>query len=408
MRFSAFARPLAGLLLCAGLVASASIARAADKPVKIGVLTDMNSIVADSVGKGSVVAAELAAEDSRADLGGRAVEIVSADSQLKADVASTIARRWYDVDGVDMITDLVNSGVALAVQTVARERGKIDIVTGAGSPDLYGKQCSPTGFLWVYDARALARALGTAVVAEGGKSWYFITADYVFGRQLEESTVAVVKAAGGTFLGATRLPQNAGDFSGPLTQAAASRAAVVGLAVFGDDAVNAIKQAHEFRLADNGQRVAAMLMFDADTHGVGLEAMQGTYVASAFYWNVDEGTRAFAERFRARVGRPPSMLQAGVYSATRHYLKAVAKTGTTDSAQVAAAMRAMPVDDFMTHAAPIRPDGRLVRGIYLLRTKTPATSKSEWDLYDVLKYVPGEELLPSVAEAGCPTAQATR
>jgi branched-chain amino acid transport system substrate-binding protein len=392
-------------LVAAALLLPASLA-SAQKPVKIGVLTDMNSIVADSVGKGSVLAAQFAIDDAGPVLG-RKAELVAADSQLKPNVASTIARRWYDSEGVDMITDLTNSAVALAVQGLARERGKIDIVTGAGTTDLYGKQCSPTGFQWVYDSYVLSHALGQAVYAEGGHTWFFITADYVFGHQLEKATAEVLTALGGKVLGDALMPQDAGDFSGPLVQAAASHAQVIGIANFGADAVNTIKQAHEFNLVAQGQRLAALLLFINDTHGVGLGAMQGTYVTTAYYWDQNDQTRAFAKRFQAQMGRPPSMLQAGVYSAVNHYLKAVKAAGSTDGAAVAEAMRRMPVEDFMTHNGKIRPDGRLVRDMYLERAKKPAESHDSWDLYAVLRTIPGENILPSVREAGCPFAQQT-
>jgi len=390
-------------LATAALLLPAALAWA-QKPVKIGVLTDMDSIVADSVGNGSVLAAQFAIDDAGPVLGHKA-ELVAADSQLKPNVASTIARRWYDVEGVDMITDLTNSAVALAVQGLARERGKVDIVTGAGTIDLYGKQCSPTGFQWVYDSYVLSHALGRAVYDEGGHSWFFIAADYVFGHQLEKATADVVKSLGGTVLGDALLPQGAGDFSGPLVQAAASHAQVIGVANFGADAVNTIKQAHEFNLAAQGQRIAALLLFDNDTHSVGLAAMQGTYVTAAYYWDQDDQTRAFAKRFQARMGRPPTMLQAGVYSAVNHYLKAVRAAGSTNGAAVAEAMRRMPVEDFMTHAGKVRPDGRLVRDMYLLRAKSPAESRDSWDLYTVVRAIPGEQTLPSVQQAGCPFAQ---
>ena len=391
---------LLAILLFAPAIAFAQPAQ----PIRIGVLTDMNTVVADSAGRGSVIAAQLAAEDAGLVLG-RPVEILSGDSQIKADIASTIARRWYDVDHVDLITDLTNSAVALAVRGISRERGLIDIDVGAGTPDLYGKACSPTGFMWAYDAIALSRAIGSAVVAEGGKKWFFIAADYVFGRQLAAAATAVVRAQGGEVVGQVLVPQNTVDFASAIAQAQASGADVIGLAVFGDDAANAIKQAHEFHLTD-GRRIAAMLLFDADTHGVGLQSMQGTYVASAYYWDQNAQTRAFADRMRARLGRPPSMIQSGVYSAVHHYLRAVAAAGTTEPKKVADTMRAMPVEDFMTHAGVVRADGRVMRDMVLLRAKTPASSKAEWDIYDVVRSIPGADLVPSIAEAGCPYAQA--
>ena len=388
------------------LAAHAAAAQGTDsRPLRVGVLADMSGTTSDLGGKGSVVAAQLAVEDNGGSVLGRRIEIVPGDPQSKPEVAANLARRWYDTDGVDAIADIPNAAIAIAVQTVAREKKKITLISAAASVDLYGKACSPTGFLWTYDTAALSRGTAQAVLGAGGKSWYFITADFSFAIQLQADTAAQLKKLGGTMIGATKVPQGTTDFSSALLQAQSSGAEVVGMALAGNDMVNAIKGAREFGLPQAGQKIAGMVLFITDVHSVGLDAMGGTFVTTAYYWDQDDATRAFAKRFQERMGRPPTMIQAGDYSAVNHYLKAVKAAGTTDGPTVAAKMKEMSVEDFMTHGARIRPDGRVVRDMYLAQVKTPAESKGEWDVYKILQTLPGAGLLAPPSETACLTAK---
>jgi len=298
--------------------------------------------------------------------------------------------------------DVPNTAIAIAVQTVSREKNKILLLSAPGSVDLFGRACSPTGFLWTYDTGVLSRGTARAVYEAGGKSWFFVTADFSFAHQLESDTGGQVGALGGTVLGSARVPQGTTDFSSALLRARGSRAEVVGMALAGMDMVNAIKGAHEVRLARAGPRSPGMVLFITDVPSVGLEAMGGTFVTTAFYWDLDDATRAFSRRFQERMGRPPTMLQAGAYSAVNHYLKAMKAAGTTDTAAVSAKTLELPVEDFMTRGGRIRPDGRVVRDMYLAQVKTPAESRGRWDLYKILRTLPGESLLPPVGETGCP------
>ena len=383
-------------------VTSAAFAQA---PLKIGVLADMNGTTADLGGRGSVAAVELAVQDNGGSVLGRKIEIVSGDTQNKPDVASSIVRRWFENEGVEAVADIPNTAIAMAVQALGREQKKITLISAAASVDLYGKACSPTGFLWTYDTGVLARGSAQSIYAAGGTKWYFVTADFSFAHQLEADTAAQVKALGGTMLGSSRVPQGTTDFSSALLKAQSSGANVVGMALAGQDMVNAIKGAYEFGLPQSGHKIAAMVLFDPDVKSVGLEAMGGTYVTTAYYWDQNDKTRAFAKRFQEKMGRPPTMIQAGDYSAVNHYLKAVKAAGTTDAVTVTKKMKELPVDDFMTEGARIRPDGRVVRDMYLVQAKTKAESKSEWDLFKVLKKMPGQSLLPPPSETACPTAK---
>ena len=388
------------------LAAHAAAAQGTDsRPLRVGVLADMSGTTSDLGGKGSVVAAQLAVEDNGGSVLGRRIEIVPGDPQSKPEVAANLARRWYDTDGVDAIADIPNAAIAIAVQTVAREKKKITLISAAASVDLYGKACSPTGFLWTYDTAALSRGTAQAVLGAGGKSWYFITADFSFAIQLQADTAAQIEKLGGKMIGATKVPQGTTDFSSALLQAQSSGAEVVGMALAGNDMVNAIKGAREFGLPQAGQKIAGMVLFITDVHSVGLDAMGGTFVTTAYYWDQDDATRAFAKRFQERMGRPPTMIQAGDYSAVNHYLKAVKAAGTTDGPTVAAKMKEMSVEDFMTHGARIRPDGRVVRDMYLAQVKTPAESKGEWDVYKILQTLPGAGLLAPPSETACLTAK---
>ena len=393
------------LLLLAALLASAAAPAAAQ--VKIGVLSDMNSLYADITGKGTGVAARMAAEDFGPVLG-KPVEIVTADHQNKADVAVNIARNWYDNDGVDMITDGGSSAVALAVEEVSRQKQKLVLFNGPASSDITGKNCSAYAAHWNYDTYALSHVTGSAVVKSGGKSWFFIGADYAFGHALERDTAEVVEAEGGKVLGAVYAPINTSDFSSFLLQAQASKADIVGLANAGGDTTNSIKQGSEYGITRGGQKFAALLMFITDVNALGLKAAQGLQFTTAFYWDQNAETRAFSERFIKEVGHMPTMVQAGVYSATLHYLKAVKALGNKDSLAVMAKMREMPINDFMTHNGRLRIDGRVVRDMYLVEVKKPEDSKKPWDYLKIVNTVPGDKAYRPLEAGGCPLVDAAK
>ncbi|MCJ2069492.1 ABC transporter substrate-binding protein [Methylobacterium sp. J-030] len=373
--------------------------------VKVGILNDMSGVYADTGGKGSVVAAQMAVEDftkTNADL---QVEIVSADHQNKPDVGAAIARQWYDRDGVDAILDVPTSSVALAVSQVTREKNKIFIDSGAGTTELTGKQCSPNTIQWTYDTYALAHGTAGAMLRRGGDTWYFLTADYAFGLSLQNEATAVVDKGGGRVLGAARVPFPATDFSSFLLQAQASGAKVVGLANAGGDTVNAVKQAHEFGLTDGGQRLAALLIYAVDVHAIGLKTAQGLVLTESFYWDLNPGTRAFSERFYKRNGDSmPTMNHAGVYAGLLHYLKAVAATKSTDPQATMAWMKANPTDDPLFGQGVVRADGRKIHPMYLFEVKAPSESKGPWDLYKLLDTIPAEQAFRPLAEGGCPLA----
>lgn len=382
-------------------------ARAQDGPVKIAVMADLSSAYSDIGGKGLVDAARMAVEDFGGSVLGQPISLISADGQNKADVSSALARDWFDQQGVDMITDLPTSATALAVSAIGRERKKIVIVTSAATSDLTGAACSPFTLHWTYDTYALANSTGRAVVERGGTSWFFISADYAFGQALERDTTAVIKRTGGTVLGSVRAPYNTADFSSYLLQAQSSGAKVIGLANGGADTINSVKQAAEFGIVRGGQKLAGMLLFLTDVHSIGLKLAQGLMLTSAFYWDLDDQTRAWSKRFYARNGRMPTMTQAGTYGAVTHYLKAVKAAGTKQSEAVMAEMRKLPVNDFMTRNGVVRQDGRVVRDMFLFQVKTPEESKSEWDLYTPLATVPGDQAFRPMSEGGCPLVQAS-
>jgi len=369
--------------------------------VKIGVLTDMSGTYSDIAGQGSVVAAQMAIEDFGKQLNGKTVEVVSADHQNKADISSATARQWYDAEGVDAIFDLVTSATALAVREVARERGKIDMVSGAATTALTGKACSPTGFHWAYDTAALANGTGGATVKNGGDTWFFITADYAFGHALEADTSAVIEKDGGKVLGSVRHPFPNSDFSSFLLQAQASGAKVIGLANAGQDTTNAIKQAAEFGIVESGQSLASLLMFISDVHSLGLPAAQGLLLTTGYYWDLDDESRPFAKRFFDKTGKMPTMVHAGVYSSVLHYLKAVDAAGTDDGKTVAAKMHEMPVEDFFARNANLRVDGRLVHDMYLARVKKPEDSKYPWDYFEIVTTIPGDQAYKPLSK-DCP------
>lgn len=390
--------------ICAGLLmALAAEAQVSGDVVRIGVLNDQSSLYADLSGQGSVLAARMAVEDAGGTILGKRIEVIFADHQNKPDVGSAIASKWYDADGVDAIVDVPVSSVALAVQDVARQRGKVVMFSSAGTSDLTGKACSPTGFHWSFDSVALAKGTGSAVVKSGGDTWFFITADYAFGHAIERDTSAVVTANGGKVVGTVRPPMNTQDFSSFVLQAQASKAKIVAMANAGGDTINTVKAASEFGLVAGGQKLAGLLVFITDVHSLGLKLAQGIQLTESFYWDMDDKTRAWSTRFAERFdGKRPSMPQAGVYSAVAHYLKAIAAAGTDDGKVVAEKMREMPVDDFMTKSARIRKDGRVMRDFYLFEVKAPSESKGPWDYYKLVRVIPAEEAARPEAEGGCP------
>jgi len=385
------------------LGATGAQAQVSDGVIKIGVMNDQSSLYADLSGQGSVLAARMAVEDFGAAKKGMKVEILSADHQNKADVGSAIARQWYDVDKVDLIADVPNSGVALAVNQITREKGKAFIVSGAATADLTGKACSPNTIHWTYDTWMLANGTANAIVKTGGDSWFFLTADYAFGHALERDTEAVVTKSGGKVLGKVRHPLNTQDFSSFLLQAQSSKAKIIGLANAGGDTTNSIKQAAEFGIVKGGQSLAGLLVFLTDVHGLGLQTAQGLILTETFYWDRTPEGRAFAERFaKANRGIHPTMIHAGTYSGVLHYLKAVEALKSDDGAKVIAKMKEMPTDDPLFGKGRVRQDGRKIHPAYLLEVKKPAESKKPWDYYNVRATIPAEQAFRPEKDGGCP------
>jgi branched-chain amino acid transport system substrate-binding protein len=382
-----------------GLACAVTPAWAQNEAVKIGVLGDQSSAYSDLGGKGSVVAAQMAVDDFGRSVLGKPIEIVSADHQNKPEIGANIARRWYDREGVGMITDLTNSAVALAVQNVSKEKKRIDLVTSTATTALTNEECSPYGVHWTFDSHALSVGTARALVEQGGKSWYFITADYTFGYNLEENATRVIKALGGTIVGSAKAPLNTTDFSSQLLEARASGANVIGLANSGADTANSVKQAAEFGITKK-QKLAAFLPFITDIHSIGLPNAQGLVLTTAFYWDMDDAKRAFGERFFKAHGTMPSQVHAGTYSAVAHYLKAVKAAGSTNADAVMAKMRELPVEDF-AFKGRIREDGQMMHDMYLVQVKTPEESKRPWDYYKVLKTIPAEQAFTPPAESKC-------
>ena len=394
---------IGGLAVAAALSAGAAQAQISDGVVKIGVLSDMSSLYADLAGNGSVIAAQMAVEDFGAAKKGLKVEIVSADHQNKPDVGSSIARQWYDVDKVDVIVDVPNSGVALAVNQITRDKGKAFLDSGAATSDLTGKACSPNTIHWAYDTWMLANGTGSAIVKTGGDTWFFLTADYAFGQALERDTEAVILKNGGKVLGKVRVPINTQDFSSFLLQAQASKAKIIGLANAGGDTRNSIKQAAEFGIVKGGQNLAGLLVFLTDVHALGLQTAQGLIFTETFYWDLNDQTRAFAKRFAERnKGGYPTMIHAGVYSSVLHYLKAVEALKSDDGTKVIAKMKEMPTDDPLFGKGTIRADGRKIHPAYLVEVKKPAESKGAWDYYKIRATIPADQAFRPLKDGECP------
>lgn len=389
------------LLLCTASVATTRAQTVSDA-VKIGVLADMSSIYSSIGGKGLVDAARMAVEDFGGSVLGKPVELLSVDTQNKVDVASSKARQWFDVDGVDMVTDMPTSAIALAVSKLGEEKKKVVMVTSAASSDLTGKSCSPYTVHWTYDTYAMSVGTAAAVVKAGGDTWFFLSADYAFGQALERDATHVIEANGGKVLGSVKHPLSAPDFSSFILQAQASKAKVIGLANGGQDTSNAIRQAAEFGVGKDGQKVAALLAFLSDVKSIGLPLAQGLYLTEAFYWDLNDQTRAWSQRFYKRNGVMPTMTQAGTYGAITHYLQAVKAVSSKDSDKVMAQMRNTPINDFMTNNGNLRIDGRVVRDMYLFQVKTPAESKGEWDLYKNIATTPGNVAFRPMNQGGCP------
>lgn len=382
-------------------LSSAAMA-ADDTPVRIGVLNDQSGSTADVTGLGSVIAARLAIEDFGGKVLGRRIELLSADHQNKTDLAAAIARRWIEADGVSAIADGGTSAAALAIQDIVRDKQKIAMFSGPATSDLTGKACSRFGFHWTYDTFALANTLPQAMAKSGQDTWFFITSNYAFGHALERDAAVAIERLGGRVLGRVRHPLGAADFSSFLLQAQSSGAKIVGLANSGDDSLTVIKQASEFGLVEGGQRIAGLLLLINTIHGLGLKAAQGIVVSESFYWDMNEETRAFSERFEAQAKKKPNMNQAGVYSAVMHYLKAVKQTGQVDGRTVADAMRTLPINDFMSKDITVRGDGRVMRDMHLFQVKSPAESKGSWDYYKYLSTVPGKDAFRPISESECP------
>ncbi|MGH6708614.1 MAG: ABC transporter substrate-binding protein [Bradyrhizobium sp.] len=396
---------ISALLFGTALALSASAAMAQDKNVKVGVLTDNSGLYSDLGGAGSTLAAQMAIEDSGLAAKGWKVDLISADHQNKPDIATTIARQWMDVEKVDIFMDVLNSGVALAVNNLVKEKNAIMINTGAATSDLTNAQCSPNTIHWVYDTYMLANSTGQALVKAGGDTWYFLTADYAFGAALERDTTAVVVKAGGKVLGTVKHPLNSSDFSSFLLQAQASKAKIVGMANAGGDTTNTIKQASEFGIVAGGQKLAGLLLFITDVHSLGLKVAQGLSFTETFYWDLNDGTRAFSKRFSERMKNKaqPSMVQAGVYSGLIHYFKTLEAMGGNphDGIKVVDKMKSLPTDDALFGKGSIRVDGRKIHPAYLFEVKKPEESKGPWDYYKLIGTTPGDQAFRPLSESAC-------
>jgi branched-chain amino acid transport system substrate-binding protein len=399
-------RIFASLLLGTAIsLAATSSAFAQDKTVKIGALSDQSGLYADLGGPGSTLAAQMAIEDSGLTAKGWKIDVISGDHQNKPDVGVNIARQWFDVDKVDVIVDVPNSGVALAVSNLVKEKNGVFLNSGAGTSDLTNAQCTPNTIHWTYDTYTLAHGTGTALTKNGGDTWFFITADYAFGAALERDTTAAVQASGGKVLGGVKVPINTADFSSFLLQAQASKAKVIGLANAGSDTTNSIKQAAEFGITAGGQKLAALLLFITDVHSLGLKAAQGLNFTETFYWDLNDASRTFAKRFQDRMKNHgmPSMVHAGVYSSLLHYFKALEALGGNphDGAKVVAKMKEIPTDDPLFGKGSVQPNGRKIHPAYLFEVKAPAESKGPWDYYKLVSTIPADQAFTPLAESKC-------
>ena len=391
---------LVSYLAMTAALATAAHAEMSGNAVKVGVLTDQSGVFSSLAGKGSIVAAQMAIDDFGDKLG-VPVELLSADHQNKADVGTQIARQWYDVEGVDLIVDVPNSSVVLAVQELAREKDRVLIASGSGTAALTNESCSPNGIHWTWDTYAVAVSTGKAMVQQGGDKWFFLTADYAFGHTMQKDVTAVVEGAGAKVVGSVVAPLNTADFSSYLLQAPAAGANVIALANGGTDTINSLKQAQEFGLTQQA-RLAGLAIFLTDVHSIGLDAAQGLYLTTGFYWDRTDESRAWSKRFFDIHGAMPTMSQAGVYSAVTHYLNAIAKVGNDSAKPVIAEMKATPVNDFFAQNGVIRDDGRMVHDMYLAQVKTPAESTGAWDYYKILGTVSGDEAFRPLSESACP------
>ncbi|MCK1337036.1 ABC transporter substrate-binding protein [Bradyrhizobium sp. 38] len=397
---------IASLLLTTALTfAVTGVASAQDKTVKIGALSDQSGLYADLGGPGSTLAAQMAIEDSGLAAKGWKIDLISGDHQNKPDIGTAIARQWFDVDKVDIIVDVPNSGVALAVNNVVKEKNGVYINSGAATSDLTNAQCSPNTVHWTYDTYMLAHTTGQALVKAGGDTWFFLTADYAFGAALERDTTAVIAANGGKVVGSVKHPLNTPDFSSFLLQAQASKAKIIGLANAGGDTTNTIKQAAEFGIVKGGQKLAALLLFLTDVKAIGLETAQGLNFTETFYWDMNDKTRAFSKRFAEKMksNAPPTMVQAGVYAGVRHYFKALEALGGNphDGAKVVEKMKSMPTEDDLFGKGEIQPNGRTIHNAYLFEVKKPSESKGPWDFYKLVGTVPGDQAFTPLSESKC-------
>jgi branched-chain amino acid transport system substrate-binding protein len=395
-------RMFAAAVAVAALACGVAQAQGLPDTIKIGILNDMSSLYADNGGPGSVAAAKMAVDDFGGTVLGKKIEIINADHQNKPDLGASIARQWFDRDGVQLIADVPTSSVGLAVQEVARATNKVVINVGSATSDLTGKACAPTGLHWLYNTVALANGTGTAVVKAGGDSWFFITADYAFGHALERDTTAVVEKNGGKVLGSVKVPLNNADFSSFLLQAQSSKAKIIGLANAGGDTQNTIKQAAEFGIVAGGQKLAGLLVFIADVHSLGLPTAQGLQLTESFYWDQDDQTRAWSKKFFEKTHKEPTMIHAGVYSAITNYLEAVKATGSVDGPTVTKQIKSKPVNDFVIRNGRFQEDGMLVHDMYLYEVKKPSESKGEWDLYKLIATIPGAEAYKRPNGNECP------
>ncbi|AVT80506.1 ABC transporter substrate-binding protein [Rhodopseudomonas palustris] len=396
------ARSIAAAMMTAALLSS-SIARAqvSDDVVKLGVLTDMNGPASTPTGQGSVTAAQMAVDDFGGTVLGKPIQVIVGDHQLKPDIGATLARRWYDVEQVDLILDVPVSAVGLAVQNIANEKKRLFITQSTGAADFHGKFCSPYTMQWVFDTHALAVGTAQEVVKRGGDTWFFITDDYAFGQSLEKDAAAMVTKTGGKVLGSVRPPFATSDVSSFVLQAQASKAKIIGIAAGPPNNVNEIKTGGEFGIFTGGQQMAALLALITDVHALGLPTAQGLLLTTSFYWDMDNKTREWSKRYFAKMNRMPTMWQAGVYSATMHYLQAIKDAGTDDPLKVAAKMREKPVNDFFARGGKLREDGLMVHDLMLVQVKTPEESKYPWDYYKILAHIPGEAAF-GPPDSACP------